>query len=151
MAQDVFSVPIFFIIFREYLSERSTEWLRSPSPLSTNPPLGETIEAAIIISVLLSFVEQLMTTGRLSPRESESEAFGADEEYHNQRVKKIIRRMRIQIWAGTFVGFFISLCIGAAFIAVVSIINTWLSITCLQSFAHTPLVLHQAQQLVGQD
>jgi hypothetical protein len=31
----------------------------------------------------------------------------------------LIKRMRIQIWAGTLIGFFISLCIGAAFIVVV--------------------------------
>lgn len=77
---------------------------------------GETIEAAIIVSVLLSFVEQLMTTGRLSPRES---ATGFDNDAnHNARVKNIVKRMRIQIWAGTITGFFIALCIGAAFIAV---------------------------------
>ena len=64
-----------------------------------------------------------MTTGRLSPRETMAEAVGENDAYHNSRVKKIVRRMRIQIWAGTFVGFFIALCIGAAFIAVVSKTN----------------------------
>ncbi|KAI5453241.1 high-affinity iron permease [Naganishia albida] len=104
MGKNLFSVTIFFVVFRE------------------------TIEAAIIISVLLSFVEQLMTSGRLtSPRPAEdkdgvttvqtvetddADIGGAD------KLKRIIRRMRIQIWAGTFVGFFVSLCIGAAFIAV---------------------------------
>lgn len=34
------------------------------------------------------------------------------------RTRKIVKRMRIQIWAGTLIGFFIALCIGAAFIAV---------------------------------
>jgi high-affinity iron transporter len=63
-----------------------------------------------------------MTTGRLSPRETPDEAFGdgVTDAYHNGRVKQIVRRMRIQIWAGTLTGFFIALCIGAAFIAVVS-------------------------------
>jgi high-affinity iron transporter len=78
------------------------------------------IEAAIIISVLLSFVEQLMTSGRLSPNERVDQAVGPGDGEHNEKVKKILKRMRIQIWAGTLVGFFISLCIGAAFIAVVS-------------------------------
>lgn len=36
-----------------------------------------------------------------------------------ERRAKLVKRMRIQIWAGTGVGFFIALCIGAAFIAVV--------------------------------
>ncbi|KAJ9114381.1 hypothetical protein QFC20_001524 [Naganishia adeliensis] len=104
MGKNLFSVTIFFVVFRE------------------------TIEAAIIISVLLSFVEQLMTSGRLTPARTvedkdgdttaqstvtdDADVGGAD------KLKRIIRRMRIQIWAGTLVGFLVSLCIGAAFIAV---------------------------------
>lgn len=38
-----------------------------------------------------------------------------------KRVKGIIKRMRIQIWAGAGCGFLIAACIGAAFIAVVSV------------------------------
>ncbi|BEJ17555.1 hypothetical protein CspHIS471_0609560 [Cutaneotrichosporon sp. HIS471] len=94
MANTVFDVPIFFIIFREM------------------------IEASIIISVLLSFVEQLMQSGRLSPNERIDQAVGPDDGPHNEKVRRILKRMRFQIWAGTFAGFFISLCIGAAFIAV---------------------------------
>lgn len=59
-----------------------------------------------------------MQTGRLALSERVDEAIGPDDGAHNARVKRIIKRMRIQIWAGTFVGFFIALCIGAAFIAV---------------------------------
>ncbi|KAL0241843.1 hypothetical protein I308_106015 [Cryptococcus tetragattii IND107] len=107
MAKDVFSVPIFFIVFRE------------------------TIEAAIIVSVLLSFVEQLMLSSR--PNQDESDLNienssnnelrvdaegGGNIETDKERRAKLVRRMRIQIWAGTGAGFFISLCIGAAFIAV---------------------------------
>ncbi|ODN78052.1 hypothetical protein L202_05133 [Cryptococcus amylolentus CBS 6039] len=107
MAKDVFSVSIFFIVFRE------------------------TIEAAIIVSVLLSFVEQLMLTGNLSandmnkneitaPSDGEAEtdgsiSSGVDDK---ERRAKLVKRMRIQIWAGTLLGLFIALCIGAAFIAV---------------------------------
>ncbi|TXT15962.1 hypothetical protein VHUM_00465 [Vanrija humicola] len=91
---NVFYVPIFFIVFRE------------------------TIEAAIIVSVLLSFVEQLMTTGRLSPNETDEHAFGDHDQEHNAQVKTLIKRMRWQIWAGTLTGLLISLIIGAAFIAV---------------------------------
>lgn len=75
------------------------------------------IEAAIIISVLLSFVEQLMHSGRLDPNDTSEHI---NDDAHKDRVKKLVKRMRMQIWAGTFAGFFISLCIGAAFIAVVS-------------------------------
>lgn len=32
--------------------------------------------------------------------------------------KRLVRRMRLQIWAGAVTGFLIALCIGAAFIAV---------------------------------
>jgi high-affinity iron transporter len=42
----------------------------------------------------------------------------ADE--NKARTTRLIRRMRIQIWAGTIIGFIIALAIGAAFIAVVS-------------------------------
>nr|ODN96639.1 high-affinity iron permease CaFTR1 [Cryptococcus depauperatus CBS 7855] len=89
MAKDVFSVSIFFILFRE------------------------TIEAAIIVSVLLSFVEQLMSEGRLPAGEENVSGQEGD-----RKRAKLIKRMRLQIWAGTLVGFFIALCIGAAFIAV---------------------------------
>ncbi|WVQ82537.1 hypothetical protein IAT38_004666 [Cryptococcus sp. DSM 104549] len=109
MARNLFSVSIFFIVFRE------------------------TIEAAIIVSVLLSFVEQLMLTGSLStddkketPTEISNSDHGGEGEgsiasgqlTDKERRAKLIKRMRIQIWAGTAVGFVIALCIGAAFIAV---------------------------------
>lgn len=89
MAKDLFSVSIFFIIFRE------------------------TIEAAIIVSVLLSFVEQLMTSGQLPASQTE-----ADADAENTRVKRIIKRMRLQIWAGAASGLLIAMAIGGAFIAV---------------------------------
>ncbi|KAK9717746.1 high-affinity iron permease [Basidiobolus ranarum] len=71
MAQDLFSIPIFFILFRE------------------------TTEAAIIVSVLLSFLAQV---------------------YHDE--PQLYRRLRKQVWLGTLTGLLISLCIGGAFIAV---------------------------------
>ncbi|CAO3653125.1 unnamed protein product [Mucor hiemalis] len=71
MAEDLFNVPIFFILFRE------------------------TTEAAIIVSVLLSFLSKMFNPE--SP---------------------IYKRLRNQIWIGTAVGLFICICIGAAFIAV---------------------------------
>ncbi|CAO3678050.1 unnamed protein product [Umbelopsis ramanniana] len=71
MAQDLFNVPIFFILFRE------------------------TTEAAIILSVLLSFLKQVF----------------ADDEV-------IYKRLRKQVFLGTVIGLAICLAIGGAFIAV---------------------------------
>ncbi|KAF7722839.1 high-affinity iron permease [Apophysomyces ossiformis] len=71
MSQDLFDVPIFFIVFRE------------------------TTEAAIIVSVLLSFLRKVFETNT-----------------------PIYKRLRNQVWIGAAIGFFICLCIGAAFIAV---------------------------------
>ncbi|GAB5590383.1 high-affinity iron permease [Umbelopsis nana] len=70
-AQDLFSVPIFFILFRE------------------------TTEAAIIVSVLLSFLKQVFSDDRT-----------------------IYRRLCKQVWFGSLIGLAICLAIGAAFIAV---------------------------------
>ncbi|GAA6062655.1 hypothetical protein JCM10212_003467 [Sporobolomyces blumeae] len=85
---NVFSVPIFIITLRE------------------------TIEAAIIVSVLLGLVESLVTD------KSNAAINDAVESLDNNEKKRIIRRMRLQIWAGALTGLFIALCIGAAFIAV---------------------------------
>ncbi|KAF5383085.1 hypothetical protein D9615_005078 [Tricholomella constricta] len=112
MAKNLFSVPIFFIVFRE------------------------TLEAAIIISVLLGLVEQIVHrdptisptisqkltedaaskdsnsgTGPITLTNSDPE----DDIIHRHR---LVRRLRIQIFAGSALGLFIALAIGAAFIAV---------------------------------
>ncbi|KAG0255449.1 high-affinity iron permease [Mortierella polycephala] len=68
---DYFSIPIFFIIFRE------------------------TTEAAIIVSVLLSFLNQVLMD--------------------DQAMRKRLAR---QVWGGTVLGLLISIAIGAAFIVV---------------------------------
>lgn len=116
MGKNVFSVPIFFIVFRE------------------------TLEAAIIISVLLGLVEQIaheddggsLATAAVSRNEkrdgdnSSGHASGDldDEptlespEDADRRKRLFIRRMRLQIFFGSFLGLFIALAIGAAFIAV---------------------------------
>lgn len=77
--------------------------------------------------MLLSFVEQLMTTGTLETSSASSDGNGeanqrdesspADKEI---QVRKLLKRMRLQIWAGALAGFLLALAIGAAFIAVVS-------------------------------
>ncbi|OBZ77888.1 Plasma membrane iron permease [Grifola frondosa] len=127
MARNVFSVTIFFIVFRE------------------------TLEAAIIISVLLGLVEQivhndpsLLTPGATtvvstSEREKDKDkeqiadvsapGNSGDElsteppelpsgEDAQVDTRKLLRRMRIHIFIGAFLGLFIALAIGAAFIAV---------------------------------
>ncbi|KAI8318682.1 high-affinity iron permease [Martensiomyces pterosporus] len=90
---DVFNVAIFFIVLRE------------------------TIEAGMIISVLLSFIVQM---------------FGHDP--------VTLKRARKQVWVGAAIGFTICLIIGAAFIAVFYTVasdlwkkteNLWEGIFCL--------------------
>ncbi|GAA5833546.1 hypothetical protein JCM5353_007957 [Sporobolomyces roseus] len=85
---NVFSVPIFIITLRE------------------------TIEAAIIVSVLLGLVESLVTD---KAADAGDDAVGKLDE--NER-KRIIKRMRMMIWGGALTGLLIALCIGGAFIAV---------------------------------
>lgn len=74
MTKDVFSVQIFFIIFRE------------------------TLEASIIVSVLLAFLKQ-----------------GLGKDPNN---KALYKRLVWQVWIGSALGLFICLCIGGAFIGV---------------------------------
>ena len=112
---------------------------------------GETIEAAIIVGVLLSFVEQLMTTGRRSQPIDSQESTQADlqhgatlDEEERKRTAKLLKRMRLQIWAGTLAGFFLALCIGAAFIAVVSCFTFY-------TYRWLTIVLHQIGRSLGQD
>ncbi|KAF5349294.1 hypothetical protein D9756_009367 [Leucocoprinus leucothites] len=114
MAKNLFSVPIFFIVFRE------------------------TLEAAIIVSVLLGLVEQLVydENKETPPATSITGNEGSDTDSKNgsnvrsgttsglvedstgiQR-RRLLRKMRIQIFIGAAIGLFIALAIGAAFIAV---------------------------------
>jgi high-affinity iron transporter len=69
----LFSVPLFFIIFRE------------------------TLEASIIISVLLSLVENLVEKSGGTPPTSQIEHVEEGEETYEQRKKRLVRRMRIQV------------------------------------------------------
>ncbi|KAG7097675.1 hypothetical protein E1B28_005001 [Marasmius oreades] len=95
MAKNLFSVPIFFIVFRE------------------------TLEAAIIISVLLGLAEHV-AQGRASNSDAASdnqEDTGTNDSEQVQR-RRLIRKLRIQIFLGSAAGFLIALVIGAAFIGV---------------------------------
>ncbi|KAH7339697.1 iron permease FTR1/Fip1/EfeU [Rhizoctonia solani] len=123
MAKNVFSVPIFFILFRESL------------------------EASIVVAVLLSLVEQIVlksgvghpslssqvhregsdpSLGRARTRESKAEGPErniAQPQNHGapalpESKRQLIRKMRIQILIGAATGLVIALAIGAAFIAV---------------------------------
>lgn len=138
MKTDLFSVPIFLICFREVL------------------------EAAIILSVLLALIEQIVKpyeppqqseggggggggkgddrtpkdrlsiqTPRLPPLQHDlnqshlelqslTSYIAPNPPTNNQHVyrAKIVKRMRLQVFSGTFVGLFLSMCIGAAFLAV---------------------------------
>jgi len=99
MTKNLFSVPIFFIVFRE------------------------TLEAAIIVSVLLGLAEQIVSRDRsfvadtqgLAEENSANGESVVDDAVHRRR---LLRRMRIQIFLGAGIGFFIALSIGAGFIAV---------------------------------
>ncbi|KAJ6532691.1 iron permease FTR1 [Mycena vulgaris] len=107
MGKNLFSVPIFFIVFRE------------------------TLEAAIIVSVLLGLAEQIVHTDPSrfgSPRgaiagshgssDGSKEEVASDPEDDSVHRRKLIRKLRLQIFAGAGLGLFLALAIGAAFIAV---------------------------------
>ncbi|KXS12723.1 iron permease FTR1 [Gonapodya prolifera JEL478] len=122
----LFSVPIFFVVFRE------------------------TLEASIIISILLALANQLVGSNVASaldpkviadakvsespPDSSGTEvAIGDDADAAKTLVKEgsdtssqtaaaadavLLRRLKFQIFAGAFTGLFIAFAIGAAFLAV---------------------------------
>ncbi|KAJ7138426.1 iron permease FTR1 [Mycena crocata] len=106
MGKNLFSVPIFFIVFRE------------------------TLEAAIIVSVLLGLAEQIVhedparfgQRGRIADSHGSSdgskEEVVSDPEDDTIHRRKLVRKLRIQIFAGAGLGLFLALAIGAAFIAV---------------------------------
>ena len=82
MAKNLFSIPIFFIVFRE------------------------TLEAAIIISVLLGLAEQIVHEDGSKFRETStlvSEAESKGESDQNENVddlvhrRRLVRKMRIQV------------------------------------------------------
>ena len=110
MGKNVFSVPIFLIVFRE------------------------TLEAAIIVSVLLGLVEQIVHDDGLTPLPNVEKVDNSSSDKNSgelaeqpvlednlddaARKRRFIRRMRWQIFAGSIIGLIIACAIGAAFIAV---------------------------------
>jgi len=99
MTKNLFSIPIFFIVFRE------------------------TLEAAIIVSVLLGLAEQIVSrdpsfvadTQGLAEEDAANGESVVDDPVQRRR---LLRRMRLQIFLGAGIGFFIALSVGAGFIAV---------------------------------
>ncbi|KAJ6469499.1 iron permease FTR1 [Mycena sanguinolenta] len=106
MGKNLFSVPIFFIVFRE------------------------TLEAAIIVSVLLGLAEQIVyedparfgqrrqITAESDGSHDSKDEVSSDPEDDTAHRRQLIRKLRIQIFAGAGLGLFLALAIGAAFIAV---------------------------------
>ncbi|KAI0252946.1 iron permease FTR1 [Lactifluus subvellereus] len=106
MARNLFSIPIFFIVFRE------------------------TLETSIILSVLLGLVEQIVRKdSNVSGGQNTSPSLNENEEGNissqelsgnedGPRTKRLIRKMRLQIFAGSALGFLIAAIIGATFLAI---------------------------------
>ncbi|KAF8632899.1 hypothetical protein AX17_004745 [Amanita inopinata Kibby_2008] len=106
MGKDVFSVPIFFIVFRE------------------------TVEAAIIISTLLGLAQQIAyddthsiitatnSVEKVDKETDNSPALSTVEEDEQLVRRRLARKLTVQIFLGSAVGFLIALAIGAAFIVV---------------------------------
>ncbi|KAF8630302.1 hypothetical protein AX15_003014 [Amanita polypyramis BW_CC] len=104
MTKNLFSVPIFFIVFRE------------------------TIETAIIISTLLGLAHQIAYDNRSTettpiPSDIITESDGtpgesSTEEDTQVTRRRLARKMKTQIFVGSAAGLVIALAIGAAFIAV---------------------------------
>ncbi|KAG0707939.1 iron permease FTR1 [Suillus ampliporus] len=107
MAKNLFSISIFFIVFRE------------------------TLEGAVIVSVLLGLVEQIvhgdidqfMTLAEpprpASTHQNDSETNVQEEVESGAALKRrLVRRLRVQIFAGAGIGLFIAFALGATFIAI---------------------------------
>lgn len=88
----------------------------------------ESLEAAIIVSVLLGIIEQIVRQPEPaglgsktlvgSDREKTSGSDTASDVDPSVAQKRLIRKLRIQVFAGAGIGLFIALAIGAAFLAV---------------------------------
>lgn len=95
MPQNLFSITIFFVTFRE------------------------TLEAAVIVSVLLGLVNQIVKGDPDTTSEARSQLTRMpNEQVEPQMRSKIVRRMKMQILLGSAVGLTIAIAIGGAFIAV---------------------------------
>ncbi|KAK6200220.1 iron permease FTR1 family-domain-containing protein [Scheffersomyces amazonensis] len=94
-----FSIQIFFIILRE------------------------TLETAIIISVLLSFIKQRSHSKPHPPQDTSSSVSISTSTSHSHsqihratHLEKVQRKLKLQVWLGAILGLFICLIIGLVFI-----------------------------------
>ncbi|KAI6045260.1 iron permease FTR1 [Pisolithus marmoratus] len=98
MTQDLFSITIFFVTFRE------------------------TLEAAIIVSVLLGLVSQIVRGDPDATSEAQSQSPSVTNEQDGSQEflmhSKIVRRMKLQILFGSAVGLILAIALGGTFIAV---------------------------------
>lgn len=95
--EDYFSVQTFFIVFRESL------------------------ELAIIISVLLAFVNQSLQTSKTSPSESDAET--EDATAKESTAWKEARLLKWQIWIGGLGGFLACMAVGTFILLVFYVVG----------------------------
>ena len=89
--ENYFSIQIFFIIFRE------------------------TLETAIIISVLLSFINQRSHKHEESIDSTQPQQPQLSQ-HHIEHLEKVQRKLRLQVWIGAILGLVICFIIGLIFI-----------------------------------
>lgn len=105
MAVDVFSVPVFLVVFRESL------------------------ETVIIVSVLLAFLKQTLGQDEEVAAENNNANIDADNadntahDTHNRR-NTPYRRLVRQVWIGTLTGLLLCLCIASIIIAIFYTVGT---------------------------
>ncbi|ANB13607.1 Fth1p [Sugiyamaella lignohabitans] len=97
--QDYFSIQVFFLIFRE------------------------TLETAVIVSVLLAFLKRGLSNDKPSPSDGYSSIDNTDNEtvtnsptISSADNSRVYRQLVLQVWIGAALGLFICLVIGSLFI-----------------------------------
>lgn len=100
---DYFSVQVFFIVLRE------------------------TIELAIIISVLLAFVKKSLAPSRKAVEFDDAETSEGSADHEAEQASEL-RRLTLQIWVGGVCGFAVCLVVGAVILTVFYVIGSdlWL-------------------------
>lgn len=97
MAKILFSVPIFFIVFRE------------------------TVEAAVIVSVLLGLAKQIVQKSNTPVPTTVTESSDSKQESNEDgpaERARLLKKLKLQIYLGAAAGFITALAIGTAFIVV---------------------------------
>jgi hypothetical protein len=73
-------------------------------------------------------------TALLSASQDDEPTYDLSDLDHQQNVAAVVRRMKFQIWAGALSGLAIATAIGAAFIAIVSLIPFFIFLYLYNSF-----------------